>query len=551
MLGPAHVEVDRQPVVDLVACERRRVVMGRRVAQVIPRGAHERVHGVGLAPRRAAAARAGRAHPGLVARQRRARVVGRVEVLEVGQQHGELVGRHRHLAARVAVDDRDRRAPVPLAADQPVAQLVVDLLARQPLLAQPGDDRLERLARRRHAVEAPGVHHHTVARVRLGERALGARRRRDHLDDRQTVLGGELEVALVVCRHGHDGAGAVAHQHVVADPDGDLEAVHRVDRGGAGEHAALLLLGRQALDLALAPRLVLVGGDGRPLLRSRQLVDQRVLGRQDHVRGAEQRVGPRREHGQRLIAAGQGEIDLGALAASDPVRLHQPDTVGPVDRRQVVEQPLRVVGDAQVPLLEVDLGDLAAATPAAALLDLFVGEDGLVGRAPPLLAGRLVGQPPLVHEQEEPLCPAVVVRLAAGDLARPVERKPDHVHLAVVVGDVARGGDRRVHAQLDGVVLGRQAEGVPAHRVQDVVAAHSVETRDRVGGHVVAAVADREAVARRVREEVETVELGLVRDVGRKVSVTLAPDGLPALLDLVGVVAFHAVPCCRWARREI
>ncbi len=211
--------------------------------------------------------------------------------------------------------------------------------------------------------------------------------------------------------------------------------------------------------------------------------------------------------------------------------------LGPVDGGQVVEQAFGVGGDAEVPLLEVDFGDLAAAAPAAALLDLLVGEDRLVGGTPPLLAGAAVGQPTLVEEQEEPLGPAVVVGQAARDLARPVERQADQVHLAVVVGDVAPGGDLRAHAHLDGVVLGGQAEGVPAHGVQHVEAAHALQARDHVGGHVVAAVADREAVARGIREEIERVELGAVGGVGRAVGVALAPDTLPARFDLLWRVA--------------
>ena len=237
----------------------------------------------------------------------------------------------------------------------------------------------------------------------------GAARRRDDLDDGQAEPGGEGEVALVVGGHRHDGAGAVAHEHVVADPDGDLLAVDRVHGVGAGEHAGLLLLGGEALDLALAARLVLVGRDGVALRGGGELADQRVLGRQHHVGGAVERVGPRGEDREAVVAPRQGELDLGALAAPYPVGLHELDLLGPVDGGEVVEQALGVVGDAEVPLLEVDLGDLAAAAPAAALLDLLVGEDRLVSGAPPLLAGAAEGQAALVEQQEEPLGPAVVV----------------------------------------------------------------------------------------------------------------------------------------------
>ena len=42
------------------------------------------------------------------------------------QQHRQLIVRHRHDAAFLAIEHRDRRAPVALAADAPVAQAVVD-----------------------------------------------------------------------------------------------------------------------------------------------------------------------------------------------------------------------------------------------------------------------------------------------------------------------------------------------------------------------------------------------------------------------------------------
>ena len=66
---------------------------------------------------------------------------------------------------------------------------------------------------------------HLVGRVRGVGPPAGdvAARRRDH---RRTIGSPcclrELEVALVVRGHGHDRAGAVAHQHVVGDPDRDL-----------------------------------------------------------------------------------------------------------------------------------------------------------------------------------------------------------------------------------------------------------------------------------------------------------------------------------------
>src|SRR5690349_22557037 len=52
---------------------------------------------------------------------------------------------------------------------------------------------------------------------------------RSHLAHGQTELPGERPVALVVRRHRHDGAGAVAHQHIVGDPHRQPLAVDGID----------------------------------------------------------------------------------------------------------------------------------------------------------------------------------------------------------------------------------------------------------------------------------------------------------------------------------
>ena len=63
--------------------------------------------------------------------------------------------------------------------------------------------------------------------------------------------------------------------------------------------------------------------------------------------------------------------------------LHDPDLLGPaVQRLQVVDQLVGVVGDAHRPLVQLALLDDGAGAPAAAVLDLLVGQHGLVDRVP-------------------------------------------------------------------------------------------------------------------------------------------------------------------------
>ena len=134
----------------------------------------------------------------------------------------------------------------------------------------------------------------------------------------------EFEVALIVRGHGHDGAGAVAHQDEVADPDGNLLAAERVDGEVAGGEAFLL-------DVAGA-----FGGARvdhvfhlRPVASSSDLGDQRMLGREDHARRAIDGVDARGEDADGRAGPFEMKIDLRAFRAADPVALHEQHALRP------------------------------------------------------------------------------------------------------------------------------------------------------------------------------------------------------------------------------
>ena len=208
------------------------------------------------------------------------------------------------------------------------------------------------------------------------------------------------------------------------------------------------------------------------------------------------------------LAALDGEVDVRALGAADPVALGVDHPVRP--RRgqgvQVGQQLLGVLGDPEVPLRQLTLGDLGAAALAAAVDDLLVGQHGLVVGAPVHRGVLAVGQAPLLELQEQPLGPAVVLRVGGVEGAAPVEGQP------VVAAGVDRGADvavgvrRGVLVVADRGVLRGQAEGVEAHRVQHLVAALPPVARDHVvqGEHLGVAHVQ---VARGVGEHRERVAL--------------------------------------------
>ncbi len=333
VVDAADVLGDRQPVVDDEAVERRLVVVRVDVAQEVPGRVDERVHRVGIAPRRAAALRAVDRHVLLVLSERRLALRG--VVLDVGQDHRQLVLGHRHDTAPLTVDEGDRAAPVALTGHAPVAQAVVDRRLPAPFRLERLDDRARTVGRRQ-PVEAAGVDELPV----LVDHDL--RGQREGL--------GELAVALVVGGDGHDRSGPVIHQDVVGDPDRQALAVDRVDRVQAGEDAGLLGRRGPLLDGARAG---VAGVLLRLLARVRR--DERVLGREDEEGGAEERVGARGEDRDVVSGLLDAEEDLGALGAADPVALDRLRPLGPEAAfgQVVLEQLVGVGGRPHVPLRHV------------------------------------------------------------------------------------------------------------------------------------------------------------------------------------------------------
>ena len=224
VLHAAVVPVDWAPVVQCLLGGERFVIVRIHIAQEIPARAGPLRHGIGLALGGAAALRAGGVDPVGHLAQRALAVVGGLIAVHLREHERELILRDRHPAALRAVDERDRLAPVTLAAEDPVTQLVVDLFLADALLhdvlLHGGDGFFDG-----HAVEEAGVDHDGA--VVLGDKGLLCHvAAGDDLDDRQAELRGKLPVALVVARNAHDDAGAIAHKDVVGNKHGQRLVRH-------------------------------------------------------------------------------------------------------------------------------------------------------------------------------------------------------------------------------------------------------------------------------------------------------------------------------------
>ena len=125
----------------------------------------------------------------------------------------------------------------------------------------------------------PGVHHHTVAHVSLGERHAGIITLACYdTHDGQLHGFGEVEVALVVTGDRHDRACPVLHEDVVGDPDGNRLTGGWVPAEAASRNARFGLLDFLASHEIFGRRLLPVGRDRLRMLLTSDFVHQGVLG---------------------------------------------------------------------------------------------------------------------------------------------------------------------------------------------------------------------------------------------------------------------------------
>ncbi len=362
--------------------------------------------------------------------------------------------------------------------------------------------------------------------------------------------------------HRHHGPGAVLAQDEVRHPQRHGLPGKRVHRVATGEEPFLLDLTRQPGGAVLSPeplrlrpkRLRAAGLDGK-------LLDQLVLRRQQDEGCPVNRVDSRGEdvdassafghHRQACRAARleggrhQREADAGPLRSPDPVPLHRQDLLGPIHEAvRRVEQFLRVMRDPQEPLLQVPGRDERAAAPAPALDDLLVGQHRLAAGAPVDRRAPPVGEAALVHLQEQPLVPLVVVHVAGCDFAVPRVADAQALQLPLHVRDVRARGRFRVDAALDRRVLGGKAERIPTEGVQDVEAARPLVARDDVANHVVSDVA-HVGVPGRVGEHLQTVVLRLRRVLDHLEGPALGPALLPLPVERLRFVLAHV-----WVPRQ-
>ena len=533
MLDAADVLVHRQPVVHPFVDHLFGLVRAG-IAQEIPGRIDKGIHGIGLALGRFAAFRTTCIQEiGALVQ----RIAAAVRHAILGQYDRQLVFGYRHVTTTGAMHDRDRATPVALTRDAPVAQPPGDLLVAEALCFQIRGNRLDRYLEIQ-AVVLAGMDANAVVGIPGLPRIKGIFLAFDvdDLRDAQAVLLGERKIPFVVAWHAHDCAFAVAHQHVVADPDFDFLAGQRMTDEQAGGHA--LLFHRRDVGFHDAAALALLHEGGQFWIALRGFRGKRMF-RGHRAKGdAHDRIGAGGEYPELVGLAVQlvRKSQAHAETLADPVRLHGLHALRPAGQRiQGRQQFLRVFRDREVVHRNLALLHECPRAPAATVDHLLVGKHRLVDRVPVHRAGLLVSDALFQHAQEQPLVPAIVLRRAGRQFTLPVDGETQRLELLFHVRDVVVGPFCRRHVVGHRGVFGGQAESVPSHRLQDIEAAHAVIAGEHVADGVVAHMAHVQ-LARRIREHGQAVILRFARNIDRAEGLLVLPLFLQLLFDAGGLI---------------
>ena len=534
----ADVLVDGHPVVCLILCEWFFGIVRIAVTQEIPGRIDEGIHRVGFSRSIRAALWTFAVKEGFTGFERRGRASDKVDVFR--QFNREIFFRDKDIAAMRAVNDRDRAAPIALAGNKPVTQTVVYFAFADAHIFEFLGDGFTGFSGFQ-TVKFRRVHKDAVSII--GFIHLGKRKRAGFiLDDEfhwEAVFLSEIPVALVVSRYSHDSTSAVFVEDVVRDPDRHAFAGQRMDRIAAGEHAELRCIFRGSDDVIFISHLFDECFEFCffRVIRD-EFFDERVFRSKDHVGDAVDGVDTGGINRNLIIHAFNLEGELSTGGSTDPVSLHGLDAFRPTWHMvEIRKEAVCIVGDLQEPLREVFLDDFILAAPAASFFDLFICKDGVAAFAPVDLCFLLISETSLVEDLEELLCMLVVIFTAGQDFSVPVIGQTKFFLLTGHVVDVGIGPFRRWNAVFDSRIFSRHAEGIKAHRMNDIESLHRLETSDNVTNGVVSDMPHME-IARRVREHFQYIVFLSARVRMSFKCFGVLPDFLPFLFDLLRYVLF-------------
>ena len=305
-------------------------------------------HGVCFALCRASAAGAGGVYPVGHFGKRAFAGIGGLIGINLRQKKRKLILRNGLPAAFFTVNHGNRLAPISLAAEYPVAELVIHLCMTDSLFFKVLNHGLFRFING-HAVLETGINHNSGGAVGIcGFFYVAAL---DNLNYGQTELLCKLPVTGIVRRNSHNSAGAIAGKNIVGNKYGNFLAGNGVDSANAFQlHAGFVLGKLGALKVGFFRCLLLICANFVHIGKLvRPFFNYGMLRAYYHIGRAEKGVAAGGVNGK-LVARRGAEIDLCAGGAAYPVDLRGLYALNVVHVRKVVNKALGILGNFEHPL---------------------------------------------------------------------------------------------------------------------------------------------------------------------------------------------------------
>ena len=311
-------------------------------------------------------------------------------------------------------------------------------------------------------------------------------------------------------RNCHYRARAVACKNEIADEHSDFFIIDRVDAGNSLELTARLsLVELGSVHIVLLESLCDICLDLFLVLNLRhQLLYDLSVGSEHHKGNTVDSLDTSSEY-RELTAADDLEFYFHTRRLADPVLLHKFRGLGPIDLLKSLEKLLGKRGLIDNPLFHIlsDYGE--AASLGLTVDDLVVGEHSAELLAPVYRHIDVLCIAVEIELLEYPLSPLVELGIARRDHLAPVVVKAKLLELSRECLYVLLRKSVGVVARVYRILLGGKTEGVVAHRVKDVVALHSLHSRDYVRSGISLGVTCVKSDTRRIREHIKHVILRL------------------------------------------
>ncbi len=217
---------------------------------------------------------------------------------------------------------------------------------------------------------------------------------------------------------------------------------------------------------------------------------------------------------------------------------------------QTGQQLIGVRSDLEVVHRDFALFYQRIRTPAATINHLLVGQYGLIDRIPVNGTDFLVNDAFFVQLREQPLLPTVIVRLAGGNLARPINRQTQLSELCLHIGHVLVSPSGWRNFMLDRCVFSGHAERIPTHGLQHVFTEHTLVAGNHITDGVVAHVTHMQTSAG-VGEHRQAIEGVFACLLGHFKGFLLSPVALSGGFNVARLILFvHDFMCLSSRKSE-